>query len=327
MADETTRPRRIGFVLVEGYPLMSTAAAVEPLRAANLLSGRTLYDLRFLSPDGARARASVGALFETAPIGTDEGRLDLALVVAGGDPLGFSHPALTAWLRHLAARGVALGGISGGAAILARAGLLNNRRFTVHWEHYEALQAISAGLLMERRLFVIDRDRYSCAGGTAPLDMMHAIIASHHGAELAGRVSDWFIQTRIRHADDPQRANPGSRYDLTNPHLAAAVDLMENHIADPLSMDQISQLAGIGKRQLQRLFQDQLAMRATAFYRGIRLRLAARLLTDTDLPLAVVAEATGYATLSHFVQAFAAEHGLTPALFRRTRTAPISTRQ
>ncbi|MDX5362311.1 MAG: GlxA family transcriptional regulator [Alphaproteobacteria bacterium] len=318
MTSDTPRPRRFGFILVEGYPLMSTAAAVEPLRAANLLSGQALYDLRFLSLDGEEAHASVGALFRTAPIAQAGTGFDLVFVVAGGDPVGFRHRGLTACLRQLAARGVPLGGISGGAAILAEAGLLANRRFTVHWEHYDALQARSADYMMERRLFVIDRDRYSCAGGTAPLDMMHAIVAGEHGAALARRVSDWFIQTRIRPADDPQRAAAESRYRLMNPCLAAAVELMESHLADPLSLDQIARLSGIGKRQLQRLFAAELGMSASAFYRGLRLDLAARLLTGTGLPLAEVAGATGFSAVSHFVQAFAARHGQTPARYRRT---------
>jgi len=309
-------PRRIGFLLIDGYALMSTAAAVEPLRAANLLAGRALYDLVFLSLEGPGARASVGAWFGTTPIARAGRSFDIVFVVAGGQPLGFAHAGLRGFLRDLAAHGVALGGISGGAAMLAEAGLMENRRFTIHWQHYEALRARSDRFLMERRRYVIDRDRYTCAGGSAPLDMMHAMIAAQHGAGFARRISDWFIHTEIRPPEDPQHSGPAARYGLRDPRLVAAVGLMESHIADPLSLSQLAALAGLGPRQLQRHFTDGLGLTAMQFYRRLRLDTAAHLLAQTGLPVAEVAEAAGFSNLSHFAAAFGRQHGLSPSRYR-----------
>ena len=132
---------RIGFILIDGYALMSTAAAVEPLRAANLLAGGMLYDMRFLAVGGSTARASAGALFETVPLteaGTD---FDLVFVVAGGNPFAVRAPTLDAYLRRLDARRVRLGGISGGAALLALATALALLR----WPRWSWLAAMAGG--------------------------------------------------------------------------------------------------------------------------------------------------------------------------------------
>lgn len=310
--------RRIGFVLIPGYALMSTAAAIEPLRAANLLASRDLYALRYLSPGGGRSSASAGSVFDTEAIGAGAGdAFDLVFVVAGGDPLAVREPALNAWLRRLDARGVALGGISGGAALLAQAGLMANRRFTLHWEHEEALRTLSETLLIERRLFVIDRDRYTCAGGVAPLDMMHALIAAEHGAAFARRVSDWFIHTHVRTPDQPQKAGLVEQYGTHHPALLAALELMESHLADPLSVEQLAHLAGVSPRQLQRLFQQQLGRSAKRFYLDLRLAKADELLRRTRLAIPEVAALCGFANAAHFARAMRSGTGESPTGRRR----------
>ncbi|TIO73865.1 MAG: AraC family transcriptional regulator, partial [Mesorhizobium sp.] len=156
-------PRRYGFLLIEGYALMSAASAVEPLRAANLLSGRIVYDLNFMSAKGGWMRSSVSGAFETEPVSQAGTDFDILFVVAGGNPLTYRDDRILAWLRRLARSGVPLGGISGGAAILAAAGVMSSRRFTIHWQHIDAMREMYPDALIERRLFVIDRDRFTCA--------------------------------------------------------------------------------------------------------------------------------------------------------------------
>jgi transcriptional regulator GlxA family with amidase domain len=309
-------PRRIGFLLLRDFALMSCAAAVEPLRAANLLQDRALYDLTFLSVNGGRAAASVGAGFDTVALRDVTAPFDMVFVVAGGNPMGARHVEAWRFLRAQGRRGVALGGISGGAAVLAQAGLMAGRRFTVHWQHYDALREESADYLMERRLFVIDRDRFTCAGGAAPLDMMHALITTHHGAGLATRVADWFIHTRIRDADDPQRTGTAERYRIHDPVLVATVDLMESHIADPLSLDQLAALAGTSPRHLQRQFRMRMGTSLMRFYRDLRLDKARDLLAQTALPVLEVALATGFANGAHFARAFRDRFGQRPSALR-----------
>ncbi|MDV7144872.1 GlxA family transcriptional regulator [Tropicimonas sp. TH_r6] len=311
---------KIGFLLIDGFALMSCASAVEPLRAANLLAGDTLFQPVYLSREGGRVRASCGAWFKTRPL-KRTARFDMLFVVAGGDPMGFSDPALFAGLRELSAKGMRLGGISGGGVILARAGVMENRRFTVHWEHFEALREWSETLLLERRLFVIDRDRATCAGGSAPLDMMHAMIRAEHGAELASAVSDWFIHTGIRAAEAPQRArNPQGR--TLHHTTATALDLMESQLADPFPVARIARLVGASERQLQRHFSEDLGQSVAQTWLEMRLAKADELLRQTRLPVTEVALTCGFSSPSHFATRFRARFGQSPR--KRRQAAPSS---
>ncbi|SFY43811.1 Transcriptional regulator GlxA family, contains an amidase domain and an AraC-type DNA-binding HTH domain [Paracoccus pantotrophus] len=320
MRRRMTPPASIGFLLLPGYAMMSLASAIEPLRAANQLGPRPLYRLDFLAAESGFVASSVGGGFNCAALREAAADLDLLFVVAGGNPMLHDDPALIHGLRNLDRRGVRLGGISGGAAVLARHGLMEGRRFTVHWLHIEELQELAPGLLIERALYVIDRDRYTCAGGVAAFDMMCAMIASQHGAAFAHEVSDWFIHSRMRTASEPQQLDPARRYNLHHPRLEAAVRLMTTHIADPLSAAQLAGLAGCSARQLQRRFADHFGMSISDFYRNLRLEKADELLRHSALPLAEIAQLTGFATVQHFSRCFARHFGTPPARRRRDGT-------
>lgn len=299
---------------------MSAASAVEPLRAANLLSGRVLYEMQFLSISGGWMQSSVTGAFDTLPLSSAGDEFDILFVVAGGNPMQAQDQKVLGFLRRLARLGVALGGISGGAAVMAQAGVLAKRRFTIHWQHLDSLRETYPDALIERRLFVIDRDRFTCAGGMAPLDMMHALIAGAHGHELARAVSDWFIHTGIRDAEAPQQLDPVHKYDLHHPALVTMIELMNSHLADPLRLEDLGQLCQVGTRQLERLTKAKLGQSVMQFYRKMRLQKAEELMTQSSLSLPDIAQATGFASRSHFSRAFHNEFGLSPAVYRAKRT-------
>ncbi|MCA2012330.1 GlxA family transcriptional regulator [Pararhodobacter sp. CCB-MM2] len=313
--------KRIAFLLLDGFALLSTAAAMEPLRAANHLSGAGLYDLLVLSPEGGRVAASLGNGFDAAPLPADPSDLDMVFVVAGGDHLAPRDPRLTDWLRRADRAGVALGGISGGAALLWRAGLMEGRRFTLHWHYREAMRAEAPNALLEQRIYVIDRDRYTCAGGTAPLDMMHAIIARDHGAPFARRIADWFIQTDLRPSDAPQMGRGGPGHAALPAPLRAALELMETHVADPLDVGQLAALAGLSERQLQRLSGQHLGAPLAEVYRNLRLDVARELVRRSALPMGEIAPMAGFATQAHFSDAFRRRFGHNPRAERQNATA------
>lgn len=308
--------RRIAVLLIDEFALLSTAAALEPLRAANLFLDTPGYDITLLSRTGGVVKSSVGAQFQTQAFRTAGQDFDLVFVVAGGDPARINDAALFAWLRQADRAGCAIGGISGGSVPLARAGLLDGRRFTVHWHHYDLIDTLPGDWLLERRLFVIDRDRYTCAGGSAPLDMMHAIIARDHGTRFAQRVSDWFIQTEVRGADAPQRASVAARYGALPDAVSAALELMDSHIADPLDQDQIAGLVGLSSRQLQRQFRAAIGRSVMQEYRRIRLAVGRDLIERSRRPLSDVAHLSGFANQSHFTDAFRREYGEPPSRLR-----------
>ncbi len=315
--------RRIAFVLVEGFALMSFAAVTEPLRAANLLAGKRLYGSFFFAAGPGTSKilnSSSAASVAVADLGEAGGDFDLAFVVAGGDPVGFRDDRVFQWLRRQARHGCVLGGVSGGPAVLANAGVMQNRRMTLHWEHAAALEERHPGLLLERTLYVVDRDRMTCAGGTAPLDMMHALIAEHHGTDFARRVSDWFMHTDVRPAGGPQRAGLAQRYGTNRHAVLAAIEIMENHIADPLPLSDLAQLVGVSARHLNRQFGAGLGRSAGAFYRDLRLDKSRELLRQTGLPILEIAIATGFSGAAHFATAYGRRFGEAPS---RHRLEPV----
>lgn len=313
------RPFRVGILPIPGFALMSYACTVEPLRAANLLSKKPLYKVIHYGSDGSVASSGDASLEQCAQMGSDDA-LDLLLVVAGGDPFAFDDSATFEWLRRLDSDGVHIGGVSGGSVILAKAGLMEGRRMTVHWEHAEALAERFPETLIERRLFVMDRDRVTCGGGTAPLDLMHALISSQWGSVFARLVSDWFLHTDIRAAAAPQRGGLPERLGSHSPHLVEAVSAMENHIADPLSLTQLALVVDVTTRHLNRLFTESLGQSAMAYYRDLRLDVARRLVKDTAMSVAEIAETTGFSAPGHFSNAYKQCFGIRPQADRQSRS-------
>ncbi len=310
------RTRRIGILPIKGFALMSYASTVEPFRAANLLSRRPLYNVLHVGTDLRPVQSSGAAVVVPDCTMADVKKLDYLFVVAGGDPVSFRDRKLFNWLVRLTRSGVRLGGVSGGPVILARAGVMARRRMTVHWEHAEALAEMSPELLIERTLYVIDRDRVTCAGGTAPMDLMHALISDHHGAPFARLVSDWFLHTEVRPPVGPQRGGLIARVGSTNAAILDAVKAMESHVADPISLGDLATVSGVSKRQLNRLFVENLNRPTMRYYREIRLDKALNLLQNSPLSLTEIALATGFANSSHFSRVFSEHFDRPPSRFR-----------
>jgi transcriptional regulator GlxA family with amidase domain len=309
---------RVGFLLLPDFALMSYASAAEPLRAANALAGRELYAWRNISLDGAAATASNGASIRADHRIGEEIELDALFVCAGGNPALFSNRAVYRWLRALARSGVTIGGVSGGAYVLARAGLLDGYRATIHWEHLPAFSEEFPHLTIERSLFVIDRDRLTCAGGVAALDLMHALIERDYGHELAAAVSEWYLHTEVRLGSGPQRMTLRDRFGVSNPNLLKALSEIERRIEEPLSNVELAAAAGVSVRQLERLFAQHLKTTIGAHGQQVRLARARTLLRQTSMPILEVAVMCGFASASHFSRVYRHAYGHPPKEERRS---------
>jgi len=193
---------------------------------------------------------------------------------------------------------------------------MEGRRLTVHWDHAPALLTVSSNLIVERTLFVRDRGRLTCAGGTAAMDMMHALIAEHHGGRFAQSVSDWFLHTDIRPGENPQVAGLSERYGVADVGVLKALQAMENHMDDPLTLTQISDIVGVSVRQVNRLFQQHMMASTQEFYVKLRLEKAQFLLRSSLLSVADVGKATGFANSAHFSRQFRRAFGQSPSRYR-----------
>lgn len=314
---------RVGLLLVPDFALLSFASAIEPLRAANRLIGKPFYEWCHISPDGRPVSASSGIAIAADHRVGDEIALDTLFVFVGGNPAAFDDPATFAWLRTLARRGVRIAGVSGGPYVLARAGLLDGHRCTIHWEHLPAFLEEFPQLDPERVLYVIDRQRMTCAGGIAALDLMRAVISDDLGASVATAVGEWFLQTQLRLGSGPQRLTLRERYGTVSPRLLSVLQVMEERVDAPLSRTALARVANVSVRQLERLFSDHLRTTIADQYSTIRLDRARALVQETAMPVLDIAVACGFVSASHFSRAYKQRFGLSP---RNERKAEQSLR-
>lgn len=310
---ENKSPRTVGLLLTDGFALMSYAAVAEPFRAANVLAGRELYRWVHITVDGQPARASNGAsILADQTVGSPLA-CDTLFVFAAGDPAAFADQAAFGWLRRLASAGVRIAGVSGGPYLLARAGLLDGRRATIHWEHQAAFVEAFPNVVMEQGLYVIDGGRMTCAGGTAGLDLAIELIERDHGHDLAAQVGEWFIRTDPRAADRSQRLSLRERYSVGNSRVLKVLAHMEATVEEPAPRQVLAALAGVSVRHLERLFVVHLGEGMREVYMKIRLTQADQLLRATALSVTEIGVACGFQSISHFSRAFSTRFGVAPS--------------
>ncbi len=310
LRDRTTE---VGLLLLPSFSLLGVIAAIDVMRHANRLSGKKLYQWKTYSIEGGAVQSSNGLLLNV------DGAPDMALVpdflfVCGGfNPERFKHPAVFKWLRNLARHRVRLGAVTTGAYVLARAGLLDGYACTIHWENADAFAGDFPHIDLKNNLYVIDRDRYSCSGATATLDLFLHIVSEAHGSSLAIEIAEELQVDRIRSTVDEQTRAHRMAVLHRSEKLAAAIAAMEGNLDTPLGVDRLATRAGLTRRQLHRLFRHHTRMSPTEYYRDVRLRRARLMLLNTTAPIVEVAVATGFSTHSHFTKCYRQRFGVSPS--------------
>lgn len=311
-------PRDFHFLLLPKLTLLAFTSAVEPLRVANQVAGRALYRWFLMSADGGPVVCSCGVR-----ITPDHGLLDVprrasAFVCAGIEPETTLHPGAVRWIRRQRAFGAAVGGICTGAFALARAGLLEGRRFTLHWENQPAFVEMFPGLEPTGTLYENDGGLITCGGGSAATDMMLDVIERDHGRDLAAVVAEMCLHLRAESPAAPQRSAHAQALSSRNPHLIAAMRAMNEHLETPLPMAAIAVRAGISRRQLERLFNAHAGRTPAQFYMDLRIARAHALVNGTGLSISEIAAATGFGSASQLAARFRRRFGLSPRAYRRS---------
>ena len=310
--DGNETAQRIGFLLLNEFSLLAFASAIEPLRSANRQSGRELYQWVIASTDGTPAAASNGV--EVASDGDPSVLQDcrMVFVCAGVNVRGNTNRNTLNLVRRLDRNGAVIGAICTGTYVMAAAGLLDDRRCTIHWENIDGLSEEFPELEITNDLFEVDGTRVTCSGGTASLDLMLNLIAQAHGSNLAAEVSDQFIHDRIREPTDRQRMELRSRLGVSHPKLLAVVKTMEDNLEEPLAQTDIARMTNLSTRQLERLFRKYLNTTPTRYYLNLRLARARQLLRQTSMSILSVALACGFVSASHFSKCYRECYGRTP---------------
>lgn len=307
------KPQTVHFLLIPNFSMLAFTSAIEPLRVANLMSGELLYKWRILSCDGDRVASSNGITVLPDCSIEDEAPGQILFVCAGLLAEYFDDKLVFSWLTRLAAKGVTMGGICTGPLILARAGLLNGFRCTIHWENMEGFVEEFRDLDITATLFEIHGNRITCSGGTAPIDMMVNSIALDFGDDLAIRVAEFLLHAGIRHPHDSQRLSIQSRTGISHPKLLAAIAYMEAYLESPAHLKDVADAVGLSLRQLERLFRTNTGKKPSTYYLELRLQKARQLLLQTSMPVLQIAVACGFTSAAHFSKCYRDMFGHSPS--------------
>jgi len=313
----TDTPVRIGFLLLPNFSMGGFVSAVEPLRLANWVSDRTLYQWELFSRDGGPVAGSNGISVNVDRAITDVETHPMVFVCGGIHIRKQEDEKVLSWLRRLDRRGARLGALCTGTHTLARAGLLDNHRCTIHWENLPAFVEEFPHIDVGNDLYEIDGSRMTCAGGTASLDMMLHFIAEQFGRDLEMAVSEELIYGNVREGTDVQRIAMPQRFGVTHGKLLKVIAIMEENLERPISQQALGEAVGLSTRQLERLFRKYLQRTPTRFYLELRLKRARQLLLQTAMSILDVALAAGFVSASHFSKCYRDHYGCTPRDERR----------
>ena len=298
----------------------SLSQAHDCFSLANHLAGKPLFRLSRCSRDGQAVQLPYARIDVDGDLTLAESA-DLLLLPATGSDIARTLTDNQTLLDWLAGRPASqsLASLCSSAFLLAEAGQLDGGTATTHWALASQFRQRYPQVRLTRALYVVDRDVFTCSGGTAALDMMSHFIGEQFGAPLAHTVAEQFIHPRIRGTEEAQRAEIPDRYAIGSPRLAKAIELMESALDVPLSLREIALRVGVSTRQIERLFVDELSVSPTAFYRQRRLERARVLLRETLQSVRDVALESGFGSTAHLSRAYKRAFGCTPTEERARR--------
>jgi transcriptional regulator GlxA family with amidase domain len=310
--DETTH---IGFLIFPGFPMACLTSMIEPLRAANEITGKNAFGWQVLSEDGQRVEASAHVWFEPdLALNACEGIDQLFLLSGPTSRFERAGPS-EGRLRKLARHGVTLGAISGGVFPLARAGLLDGHTTSVHWCYETAFAAEFPRLAATEDVIMIDRKRITVSGAAAAFDLSLHLIQDALGADVATEVACWFQHPLMRGQGVTQRKPTlaaESTHDMLPKLVREAVEIFNANIEDPVNITDVADQVGVSTRQLERMFRTTTGTTPLAYYRSLRMHKARQLLLYSKESMTEIAIAVGYASASALNKNYLDVFGICP---------------
>jgi AraC family transcriptional regulator, glycine betaine-responsive activator len=306
--------------------MLALVSAIEPLRAFNRLARVQAYVWRLASLHGESIAASNGILLPALSLEDTLEDADYLMTCAGLPIQKADERRYGAAIRQAAARGIAIGSLSSGTRLLARAGVLAGYRCTIHWENLYAFREAFPNLKCTNKLYEIDRDRLTCSGGTAAMDMMLHLIAEHHGLSFARAVANQFHHEHIRDERDDQQGGLEDVLAHLPETVRRAIRIMRDNIEEPVTLSYISRKVGIGNRQLERLFMTHAGMTPIRYYLRLRIERARELLIYTDHRIRDIAASCGFSASSHLATWYRRIFGTGPSEVRRREGPPVGDR-
>ena len=297
-------PLQISILLFDLFSNHCLATVLEPLRAANDLSGQQVFDWNIVVLAGQGVRSSSGLRLE-ADAQLADMRGDILMVMPSYGFLTHANVTSSRALRAAARRFDTLAGLDTGSWLLAQAGLMDGHRATIHWDELDRFSERFSEVDVQKEAVIYDRNRITCGGASTAFALAMQLIEKQQGAALRLRVENLFSGAYAQRPD--RRGGIAAR----------AVDLMRANIEEPLPIAQLAQQLGRSQKHLERQTLARLGAAPQVIYRRIRLERARGLTLETSISVADIAVRCGYQDASAMTRAFRSEYGTTPQALRR----------
>ncbi len=317
---ELSLPKRVGLLVAPDFRIATLSAVLDIVGCVNRLADKELYRVLVLSLDGKPVRAAEAvdvlphhALGAEPPLGA-------AFVLgASNGSIDFAPEAIR-WLRRQSNRAIPIAGVDAGTGLLAAAGLVDGVRCTRSTVHQAELEARFSRVVWSDSAFEVERNRLSARTEAGTMELMLELIGRDEGPTFSRRVAGRLERAGVRGSPDRRRMQERARLADCSPPTGSAIGIMEANLERPLSCAEIARRVGLSMRQLERLFQEHCRRSPRAFYAGLRLAHARRLLEETVMTLDEVARAVGFARSAYFIRRYRAHFGERPRVERRAET-------
>lgn len=323
---------RTGFLIFPGFPMACLTSMIEPMRAANEITGTQSFEWQVISETLDKVRSSADVRFEPNATLQEARNLDLIILLAAPNTR-FADKSTAGRLRALSRHGVRLGGVSGGIFPLVRTGVAHGHNLAVHWCYRAAFDAEFPAHVASDRVIELSDGLITAAGASAAFDLALHLIDAQLGAGIATEVACWF-QHPVMRQEGVSQAIPdrldGGREAQFSPLVARAVRIFSDHLSDPVGVGQVAQMLGVSPRHIERSFKQATGLSPTRYYRKLRMQAARQIVLYTNDGLSSIAASVGYTRTQTFGKHYQSAFGLTPKedrnrinLFRVNGNLPI----
>lgn len=324
---------RIGFLIFEGFPMSCLTSMIEPLRAANEISGTTIFEWKLFSETGERVTSSANVAFDPNAALSADADVDFLFLLSGPATQFDRNSGAEGAMRSLGRHGAILGGISGGVFPLARSGVLAGYSVSVHWCYEAAFRAEFPQLDSADDVIVMDRRRYTVSGAAAAFELALRLIEDSLGGDVATEVACWFQHPLMRREGVRQRvptARQASTDDMLPRAVAQAIEIFSQCIEEPVTVAEVADQIGVSARQIERSFKKATGQSPTHYYRAMRMKAARQLVLYSKDTMAQIALSVGYGSATLLARHYKAAFNLTPQqerqrvnMFRVEKNAPV----
>ncbi len=313
----------LGFMLFPGFPMACLTSAIEPLRAANEITGRKEFSWTLIGEDATPVRSSADVRFDPDIALADVKTLDYLMLLAAPNSTFVNPRRGYAQLRWLERSGVVIGGFSGGIFQLARSGLMEAHRCSVHWCYEAAFKAEFPQIEASPSVIIRDRRRYTASGAGAVFDLMLRLIEERLGRDTMTEVACWFQHPFVRDEDASQKvpvSKAGGTGDMLPHAIQAAIRIFADHIEDPVQISDVAEAVAMSERHLERTFKQSTGQSPLKYYRLMRLKTARQRVLYSNDTITEIAQSVGYSSSTPMARHYAEAFGVNPNDERRRLT-------